>query len=117
MAIVKTEYTAPGSKTNAYHIGFRYAIEFSRQPPKWNQMVEAVTAQLGRPNYRYQYGFGRDARVVLHSRYEPARWMAVPKRWSASKDPRLVRWQPHWLLFKTNTDRTVASLLIGEYLT
>lgn len=112
---MKATFVEPGRSTNAYRIGFRYAIRFHSRPPNWYKIIDAVKSQLGEPNYKFQYyGIGGvQGGLRLKPGIKSSRWMATTQNWSANNFDNRA---PQWLLFREEKHRTLASMIIGDYL-
>jgi hypothetical protein len=108
---MRIDYITPGSGSNVYKLGFKYAIKFNSQPPDFREIIDRLTLSFGEPSNRRQYYNSHLGLALSRPRDEP-RWFVGPKHWGASKQPRVLRRAEHWIVFRTEKDRLIASMMI-----
>lgn len=93
-----------------YKTGFHYALLWSTKPD-FKQILESLEPLFGQPNSRFNYYSSYAGTVSLRQRYTEQKWFFGPKHWSASKHKNNT-FSPHWVVFRTDKDRLLASIMI-----
>lgn len=109
------EFIKPGTSSNVYDLGFKFAIKFNRKPDGWDENIDRLTLTYGSPakrNMYYNTHYGLMLRLPKTGADFKPRWFVGPKHWGASKQPSVLRRSEHWMVFKTEKDRTIASMMI-----
>jgi len=103
------KFVDAGPGTNVRKIGFRYALVFPRKPDNLKELEDKLVTSLGPANKKYHYTYSLLVRD-MYKEHKNGRWFLGTKSWNAAAGTQ--RYYPHWFVFKNESDRTLASLLI-----
>lgn len=101
----RKELVVPSKNSYVYKLGFKYAIYW------YTDVTEAdveISKLFGDPNYEWHYTtrFSKVPRLKTGLvSYSERRWFYGGQRWGDKS-----RLNPHWAVFKTDQDRTLALL-------
>lgn len=112
---MQLDFIKPGTSSNVYDLGFKFAIKFNSRPADWTQFVERLSLKYGEPAGRHLYYNSYKGLVLKKAKTDPSfehRWFVGPKHWGASKQLHALRRAEHWMVFRTEKDRLVASMMI-----
>jgi hypothetical protein len=103
---LRKELVVPSKNSYVYKLGFRYAIY-------WYSDVTgaevAISKLFGDPNYEWHYTKQLKTMKLRTGivTYPERRWFWGGQRWGDK-----YKHQPHWAVFKTEQDRTLALLTL-----
>lgn len=103
------------SNCHVFKIGFTFPVCIWSKA-NYDLAVKTLTkTALGDPSREYYYAGVVHSRPLVRSFYkdknvEELRWYAGQRRWRERDHPK----SDFWLVFKTERDRTMAMMLLGE---
>lgn len=105
------EFMSVSNGCNVYELNFKYAIKYNSMPSNWADLIKNLEPRFGLPATRNLY-FRSYNGLAPRRATEDLRWFVGPKHWGASKNPRTLRRTEHWMVFRNEKDRLLASLMI-----
>lgn len=98
---------SPSKNSYVYKLGFKYAIGWYRHPKHEIINIEQL---FGEPNRSWHYTTYRGLIRIKSGivTYPERRWFFGSQRWNDNVSSMI----PHWAVFKTEKDRTLALLTL-----
>lgn len=103
---LRRELTTPSKNSYVYKLGFKYAIQWYKQS---YEVDDHIAKTFGPAAKSYHYHVFYPGKIMIKAMFvseTPRRWYYGSQRWN-ERQPN----QPHWAVFKTEKERTLALLM------